>query len=644
MPPFLQALAERVVLFDGGTGTEIYNRGVFLNRCYEELNLTRPELVEEVHRSFIQAGSDATETNTFGANRARLEPRGLGDQVREINREGARVARRAAGSRAWVAGAVGPLGIRLEPWGPTTFDEAVALFQEQIEALAEGGVDLLVLETFSDLVELQAAVRGARRAADLPVIAMMTVNEEGRTPEGVPPEWIGQKLDTSGADVVGVNCSVGPAPMLSVIEAMAAVTSRPLAAMPNAGIPRSVEGRLHYLTSPAYMARYARRFVQAGARVVGGCCGVTPDHVRAMREVLAPASAERIVPRVEVLAPKVRPREPAPAHEKSKLAAKIGDGRLVMLVESPPPRGWDTAELLAGMRAMAEAGLDGALVPDDPRTVARMSSIAFAGLLAREGAHWGSELEAVLEYSCRDRNLLGMQSDLLGAHALGLRNLVLVTGRAPRPGEESWATPVFDVDAIGLTNMVFRLNHGLDVGDNPIGEPTRFYAGCEALPASPQPDEEVRRFEWKVDAGAEFAVAGPVFDVNELGAFLEQVAAVRIPVLAVVRPLRSAREAEFLNEELPGVRVPPAVIERVSAARTPEAEEQAGLAIAAELVESLAAHVEGICLSGPLARDPRLIPLVRGIVGREVAVRRRFPGRPGIKGGAEGTRYGTPSS
>ncbi len=385
---FLDALAERPVLFDGGTGTELYGRGVFLNRCYEELNLTRPELVEEVHRDFLLAGAEAIETNTFGANRPRLEASGLGDHVREINREGARAARRAAGARGWVAGAIGPLGIRLEPWGPTTVDEAVALFHEQIEGLLEGEVDLFVLETFSDLVEIQAAVRAVRAASDRPVIAMMTVNEEGRTPEGVPPEWLGQKLDAAGADVVGINCSVGPAPMLSVLEAIAATTTRPLAAMPNAGIPRSVDGRMLYLTSPAYMARYVRRFVETGARVVGGCCGVTPEHIRAMREVLGPAGAAGLSPRVAVAAPAIVPRRPVPERERSVLARKVVEGRFVTLVEAAPPRGWETGTLLRSLATIAKGGVDAILVPDDPRVTARMSPLALASLLSREAVCW----------------------------------------------------------------------------------------------------------------------------------------------------------------------------------------------------------------------------------------------------------------
>lgn len=627
--PFLEYLAERVVLFDGGNGTELYRRGVFLNRCYEELNLTRPELVQEVHRAFLAAGAGAVETNTFGATRPRLEPHGLGERVREINREGARIARLAASGQAFVGGAIGPLGIRLEPWGPITFAEAVELFSEQVQGLLEGGVDLFVVETFSDLLEIQAAIGAARQAGDFPVIAMMTVNEEGRTPEGVPPDWLGRKVEGAGAEVVGVNCSVGPAPMLSVIEAMAATCSRPLAAMPNAGIPRSIEGRMHYLTSPPYMARYARRFVEAGARVVGGCCGVTPEHIRAMREALADDTRALIpgpAPATIVEAPAAAPLSPA---EKSRLAGLVAGGTFVTLLEVPPPRGADTALVLDQARAAREAGVDALLVPDDPRVTTRMSPLAVGALLAARHADEHTP-EPVLQYACRDRRLLGMQSDLLGAHALGIRNLVLVTGRAPRPGESSWAGPPFEVDAIGLTNEAFRLNRGLDVGGNPLGTPTAFFHGASATTGAYNREEEIHRLEWKVDAGAEFLVLGPVFDPSQLVEFLARIAGIRVPVIVEIRPPAAHREAEYLRHEVPGVEVPESILERLAGASAEEAKSH-GLAIARDLLEGVFPLVEGVLFSGSLAKDPLAPACLAPYAGRGVAERRSFPGRPGMK-------------
>lgn len=644
--PFLERLATGPLLFDGGVGTELYGRDVFLNVSYEELNLARAELVEEVHRAFLGAGAEAIETNTFSANRPRLEAHGLADRVRDINREGARIACRAAAGTAYVGGAVGPLGIRLEPWGPTTFDEAVALFAEQIGALAEGGADLIVLETFSDLIEIQAAVKAVRACGPLPVIAMMTVDEEGRTPEGVPPEWLGQKLEQTGADIVGVNCSVGPAPMLSVVETMARVCSKPLAAMPNAGIPRTIDGRMHYLTSPAYMARYVQRFVKAGARVVGGCCGVTPDHVRAMREVLSGAGrGEGARPRVVVAAPQAAPHEPIPRERKSRLARKAVAGRFLTLVEVTPPRGCDGDPLLLRVSSAANLGVDGVVVRDDPRSSARMSPMALAWLILERcggrSAAWDT-LEPVLQYSCRDRTLLGMQADLLGAHALGIRNILPITGNAPRLGEQVRSTAVFDVDAIGLTNVVSRLNHGLDVGDTPIGAPTGFYTLASVMVGAPDLAAEVRRFEWKVDAGAEAAVTSAVFARDELERFLESIEPVRIPVIVSIWPVESLREAEFLAGEVPGVNVPLALLERLAAAGSPEDERRIGLDAAREVLEDVRPLVEGVMLSGRLATTEGL-DLLSDLVGTRVATRRSFPGRPGIRGGAEAQRFPPPA-
>ncbi len=639
LPPLREALATRAVLFDGGMGTEIYARGVFLNRCYEELNLVRPAIVEEVHRAFLQAGAEAVETNTFAACRPRLEPHGLGERVAEINRTAARLARAAVGQRAWVTGAVGPLGIRLEPWGPTTFDEAVALFEEQLAGLADGGVDAFVFETFTDLVEVQAAVEAARRTADIPVVAMMTVDEQGRTPEGVPPEWMAQKLEASGADVIGVNCSVGPAPMLSVLETLAGIATLPLAAMPNAGIPRSVEGRMLYLTSPAYMSRYAKRFAKLGARVIGGCCGVTPEHVRAMREALGQRGEGAVIPRLLVPPPRATPATPVPRREKSALGRKIDEGRFVALLEVSPPRGWETSELFSQLEPWLAAGLDGVLVRDDPRSTARLSPVALARLVAELDGVRARGASSLLELTCKNRDLLSLQSELLGVHALGLRDLVLVTGQEPGVGEVSWSADRFDVDAIGATNVAFRLNHGLDVGDVAIGAPTAFHTGVLLTVGAVAPEEEQRRFEWKVDAGAEYTLTSPIFDVEALRGMLERIAPVRIPVFACLRVLGSLREAEFLAEEVPGVSLPKSLLERMGAAAEAGREAEEGRAIAVELLEAIADDVDGVLVSGAAALAPELARELGAFVQARAPRTREFPGRPGIRGGSEATRY-----
>jgi homocysteine S-methyltransferase len=470
---------------------------------------------------------------------------------------------------------------------------------------------------------------------------MMTVDENGRTPEGVPPEWMTQKLEATGAHVIGINCSVGPAPMLSVVELMNGMTRTPLAAMPNAGIPRQVEGRLLYVTSPAYMGRYASRFASAGARVIGGCCGVTPEHVRAMRQALSQAPVEEVVPRVVVEPPRATPREPVKKAEKSKLAAKAEAGRWITLLELSPPRGWETDRLLEGVRPVLASGIDGLLIPDDPRAMSRMSSLALAKLVLEGPCHGagGDGCEPVLSYSCRDRRLLGLQADLLGAHAMGVRNLLPFTGQEPRPGEASWASGAFDVDGIGLTNVAFRLNHGLDVGDNPIGEPTAFFIGATMAAAPPEPEEEVRRFEWKVDAGAEYALTTPIYDEEVLESFLERVEAVRVPVVATVRPPRSAREAESLAQEMPGVKVPEAMLTRFAALNDPDDQRKLGIELARTIAERVRPLVEGVLVSGIELRPEEALEIAGEWIGSEVPNARSFPGRPGIKGGAEGRRY-----
>jgi homocysteine S-methyltransferase len=594
---FLAVLTEQVVVFDGAMGTRLYELGVFLNRCFDELNLSNGGLVESVHRSYIAAGADVIETNTFGANRVKLDRHGLGDQVRAINHAGAALARTAGGD-LFVAGAIGPLGVRIEPWGPTSVDEAVEIFAEQAAALAEGGVDLFSVETFYDLAEIEAAVRGIRRVSELPIVAHMTLEDDGSSLEGVAPEVFGPRLAALSVQAIGVNCSVGPAAMLEAVERMAPVVGLPISAQPNAGKPRAVDNRNLYLCSPEYMAVYAKRFIEAGARIVGGCCGTTPDHIKAIRgAVRAAAPARRATVVVSVPAPAADQVAPVPVGERSRLSKSVADGKFVVSVEMLPPRGHDLAKTLAGAKLLHEAGVDAINIPDGPRASARMSPMAMAVRLEREIG-----IETIIHYCCRDRNLLGMQSDLLGAHTLGLRNVLIITGDPPKLGDYPDATAVFDVDSIGLTNMVTRLNHGLDVGGNAIGEPTAFYVGCGVNPGSPDLDREIARFEWKVDAGAQFCITQPVFDVEALLHFLDRVRGVRIPVIAGIWPLTSFRNAEFMNNEVPGVSVPDAVLERMRRADTKERARLEGVAIACEALQALLPHIQGAQISAPFGR------------------------------------------
>ncbi len=598
---FLDLVQTRVLLGDGGMGTMLYSKGVYLHTCFDELNLTNPALVREVHREYIESGAEVIETNTFGANRYKLKKFGLDDKVRDINRAGAKIVREEAGPEIFVAGSIGPLGIKIEPWGPTAVEEAEQAFLEQAEALLEGGVDLFILETFSDINEIHQAIKAVRRiGGNIPLVAEMTITEDGNSLYGTTPEVFTKKLEEWGADVVGVNCSVGPAAMLQCIERMARLTKLPLSAMPNAGIPREVEGRNIYLCSPDYLAEYAKRFIQVGVKLIGGCCGTTPAHIKAIsRAIRALQPPRRRAISVSLAEEKKREVKMVPRRAKSGLARRIEDGQFVTCVEILPPRGIDASAAVAAALKLKQAGVDCVNIPDGPRASARMSSLALAVILTRQ-----ARCEVLLHYTCRDRNLLGMQSDLLGLYAQGIRNLLLITGDPPKLGDYPDATAVFDVDSIGLTNVVSSLNRGLDIGGKLLDRPTGFFIGVGANPGAINLDYEISRFEWKVDAGAEFAITQPVFDVRLLENFLKRVTHCRIPVLAGIWPLSSLRNAEFVHHEMPGCAVPEGIMDRMRRAQEagPEKARQEGVRIAREILVDIKDLVQGVQVSPPLGR------------------------------------------
>ena len=610
MRPFLDELDARVLVCDGAMGTMLYAKGVFINRSFDALNLTQPDLVTSVHQDYVRAGADVIETNTFGANPVKLETFGLTEKLHDINVAGARLARRAARERAWVAGSIGPLGIRIEPWGKTGIDEAEAYFKEQARALLDGGVDLFVLETFGDLNEIAAGVAAIRSLCDLPIVAQMTTEENGNSLDGTPPEKFAPELLKRGADVIGLNCSVGPAPMLEAVERIERVASGRLSAQPNAGRPRDIEGRTIYLCSPEYMASYARRFVSAGVGLIGGCCGTTPEHIRQIKVAVqslgrsssaskgAPAFAAPTAAFVgeSVEAPAPAPAPPVPREQKSRMAHALARGKFVLAVEMLPPKGHDSRPALDYARVLKIRGVDVVTIPDGPRGSARMSALSLSVLVQQQAG-----IEPLLQYACRDRHLLGMQSDLLGAHAVGLRNLLLFTGDPRKVGDYSDATVVIEVDSIGLTNAVSRLNRGCDVGGQAIGPPTAFHIGVVANPTAPDLDEEIRRFEYKVEAGAEFAVTPPVYDAEALQRFVARTAHVRIPLIAAVRPLDSLRHAEYLANEVPNVHVPPRFLDRMRQAGSTERETAEGIVIAREIAREVHERVQGLQLGGPQA-------------------------------------------
>jgi len=598
------------VLCDGAMGTLLYSKGIFINRCYDEMNVSQSEMIFDLHHQYLQAGAEIVETNTFGGSRFRLERHGLADKVHEINVAGARLARIAAKSfDVWVAGAVGPLGIRIEPLGKTSFQEARAAFREQIAALAEGGVDLIILETFGYVEELHQAILAARDVAPkLPLVAQVTIDEDGNCLDGSTPETFTPRLEEWGVDVIGCNCSVGPVAMLDAIERVRALTALPLSAQPNAGVPRSVEGRNIYLCSPEYMASYARKFVAAGVRIIGGCCGTTPDHIRVMKSALRVGEARSKVAKPPDKGGKKPVAAPAlPLQQRSRVGAKLASGEFVSMVEIVPPKGTDIRKEIEGARFLKSVGVDAINIPDSPRASARISNQALSLLVQQEVG-----IEAVLHYTCRDRNVLGIQSDLLGAAAIGLHNLICITGDPPKMGNYPDATAVFDVDAIGLVNIVHNLNRGLDIGNNPIGAGTAFVIGVGANPGLPNLDEEIRRFEYKVQAGAEYAVTQPVFDLSLLENFLRRIEPFRIPVIAGIWPLVSVRNAEFMKNEL-RVSVPDSILERMARAKTPDAAREEGIAIAREMLIAVRSMVQGAQISAPLGRYASAVDVLEAL-------------------------------
>jgi len=604
MTQFADNFLSRPVLADGAMGTVLYGRGIFINRCYDEMNLSDPGVIQAVHEEYLQAGAEIVETNTFGANRFKLQRFGLAGKVAEINAAGVRVARQAVqhlkekqAGDAWVAGSVGPLGVRLEPLGKTGLEEARAAFAEQIGALAAGGVDFLIIETMPALNEAHEALAAARETApDLPVLVMVTVDDDGNCLDGSSPQQAAARLTEWGAGAIGVNCSTGPTTVLTAIEAMRGATTLPLAAMPNAGVPRAVEGRNIYLCSPEYLASFARKAIAAGAQIVGGCCGTTPNHIRAMRSAMRAIDAQARVQVSGAVVPQNPETPPAPLGKRSRLGALIEENKFVTLVEIEPPKGIDCIKEIEGTQLLAQLGAHAITVSDSPGASARMSA---QSLCIQIQQHTG--IDTVLHYTCRNRNILGIQSDLLGASSIGLHNILCLTGDPSKLANYPDATAVFDVDSIGLVNIVQRLNHGLDVGSNAIGASTNFTVGISANPAAPDIENELRRFAYKVEAGAEYVITQAVFDLRLLENFLERIKGHKIPVIAGIWPLTSLRNAEFMKNDL-RFAMPEEIMLRMAQASTPDAARREGIRIAQEMLKAARPMVQGVQVSAPFGR------------------------------------------
>lgn len=591
---FLEYIKNNLVLFDGAMGTELYNKGIFINSCYDELNISRPKLIKEIHHEYIEAGADVIETNTFGANRLKLQKHGLEDKTYELNFQGAKIAREVAGENVYVAGSIGPLNQRLEPWGPLSEEEAQEIFREQAQALVDGGVDLFILETFSDLHLVQQAITILKSNFDLPVIAQMTVGNEGNSLFGTPPELFAVKMASWGADVVGINCSVGPKPMFDVLEKINTVIDVPISLMPNAGTPTNVEGRNIYLSTAEYFGEYTRRFIQSGAQIVGGCCGTSPAFTKEMRKAIQSIQPRKIIRKPVEIRQEIKLADPILKREKSDFARKICDKHFVTSVEIVPPRGTNAKVAIEQAIELKKAGVDAINIPDGPRALSRMGA-SYLSLMMQQKAG----IEVILHYTCRDRNLLGMVGDLLGAYSAGIHNILMITGDPPKMGTYPDATAVFDVDSIGLTNVVSYLNSGQDLGGNPLDHPTGFFMGVGVNPGALDLDYEIKRFEWKVKAGAEYAITQPVFDNELFFNFMNRIKHLDIPIIAGIWPLVSVRNAEFMNNEVPGASVPDQIMKRMYATNTREEARELGLQIARETINEIRSVIAGVQVSMP---------------------------------------------
>jgi homocysteine S-methyltransferase len=628
---FLEAIKAGPLVVDGAMGTQLYERGVLYSACFEELNVSRPELVTKVHEDYLRAGAQVIETNTFGANAMRLEKHGLQSRVREINLAAVKLARQAASGRAFVAGAVGPSGYFLGQASQEDLDKVRAALREQCDALVEGGVDALVVETVRQTSEIKVGIEAAVAASKgrVPVVASVSLDEHGRMADGTPAEDVGKMMKDLGASVIGVNCSDGPMSVLSSVERMLAL-GLPIWAVPNAGLPQRVDERMVYVTTPEYFGVYARRMFKLGVRAVGGCCGTTPDHIKriaaaarmagaAVRDDVtddpeASGEAAGWSAEMPAAASIAGALEPVPFAKKSQLAAKIAEKRFVVSVEVNPPIGLDPSKQIAAAKMLKAGGVDVVNIADGARAQARMSNLAMAVRLQRE-----AEMETILHVCGRDRNLLGTLAHLLGAFDLGVRNLVIITGDPPKMGDFPDATAVYDLDSIGILKLATRLNHGVDPGGKPLGNVTSFVLATGAEPAALNYPREISRLRQKKAAGAELIMTQPVYDPAVLDRFLKDVEPLGLPVLVGLLPLASYRNAEFLHNEVPGMQVPEHIRERMRKAGGGAAGRKEGVAIAREMLSAVRSRVQGAYIMPPLERYELALEVVDGFLDSKEA-------------------------
>jgi homocysteine S-methyltransferase len=615
MKPFLDALAEGPLLFDGATGSLLYERGVFLTRCYDELSLSAPELITRVHRDYLDAGADVIEANTFGANRLALARHGFADATEEINRAAVKLAREVARDRAYVAGAVGPTGIKFSL--ATDAERALGrqTLAEQISMLRQAGVDLILLETFASILEMETALAAWKIAApELPVMAQMVFDAGGKVEGVLSPADVARRLVRAGAHVVGANCGVGPQELYDVGSAMVG-HGAPVAIQPNAGLPSIVDARTIYVANPEHFGVFARRMLKSGVNIIGGCCGTTPAHTRAMLGAVRMVGAAAVSPRLDSgerpPAPRVAPAAVVPLAERSRLGARLARGEFAVSVELTAPTGTDPAAVIGLVRQLGTSGVDVINIADGPRATARMSNLAFCSIAAAQ-----TSVEPILHVCCRDRSYLGLVAHLLGAHALGLRNLVIITGDPPKMGDYPFSTPVYDVDSVGLIEIAAGLNAGIDPSGKPMEGHTSFVLAAGAEPGAVDRDRELRRIEAKRAAGCELIMTQPVYDPAALTSFLDQVQPMGVPVMVGLLPLASHRNAEFLHNEVPGMQIPAEYRERMAKVGSGPAARAEGVRIAQEALAAVADRVAGAYIMPPFNRVESALAVLEAVRGR----------------------------
>lgn len=593
---FRQRLKQGPILFDGGLGTEIYNRGVFINKCFEELNLTNQELISQIHSDYKNSGADVISTNTFGANYFKLEKHNLSDKLYEINYNGAKIAKQVAGDDIYVAGSVGPIDVQIEPLGKMSLNEAKLHYINQIKPLINGGIDLIIFETFIHRERLKIAVEAAKEICDLPIIAQLTIDDDGSTLTGASVEVTVREFEKLNVDVFGVNCTVGPQAMLLWLEEARKLTDRKISLAPNAGKPKNFDGRNIYLTSPEYLGEYTKHFIHSGANIIGGCCGTTPLHIAKMRAML-----DAIKPEVKRKKYTIKSKEfksdfkVLETLKKSKVGYKLQNDKFITFVELLAPRGVIAEAEIEKSKELYYFGIDAINIPDGPRASSRMSAASLALQIQNKVG-----IDTVLHFVCRDRNVIGMQSDLMGYYALGLKNILAITGDPPKLGNYPDATAVFDVDSIGLVNIINRLNHAQDIAGNPIGSPTGYTIGVGANPGAIDLENEIKRLEWKIQAGAEYIVTQPIFDKNVFQNFIDRIQHLNTKVIAGLWPLTSIRNAEFMNNEVPGVEVPDVILEKMRRWEGKKEESlKQGIEIAVEMYNDLKNNINGLQISAP---------------------------------------------